>query len=81
MQRLEHVEAGPIGQHHVEQDEVGPELPEQVDRGVRVGGPRHLESVERQVVADDLGQELIVLDDQNARVHDEPSLAAGGPQA
>ena len=60
------VEAAEAGEHHVEQHDVGPQLPRQLHRLLAAHGARHVEFVcERG--AEKLAQGAVVLDDENRR--------------
>ena len=59
------VEAGAIGEHHVEHDQIRPEVACQIHRGMRVGGPRTSNPSSARL-SQHLGQQVIVLDHQDA---------------
>ena len=59
------LEAVEVGQHHVEQDEVGPELADRAERRLPVGRRLDLVVVEAQGDREDIGDVRLVVDDED----------------
>ena len=71
-QPARHLHAVELGQPEVEDDEVGVERRRLVERRLAVGGDAHLVALQAQRALQDLGDLLVVFDDEHAWV------AAGG---
>ena len=64
---VQQFEAVAVGQHHVEDEEIGPEGRRFPDRVAAGAGDRHLEPFVAQRRRDQVGDVRLVVDDQNAR--------------
>ncbi len=60
-----HLEAVEVGQHHVEHDQVGAAALDGGERRAAGGGPLDLEAVEAEGHGDQLGDVLLVVDDEH----------------
>lgn len=69
------LETADIGQHHVQEDEIGDARAIQGERAIGTRGPFNFESIHEQVVAKDLGQRRVVFHNQDSWPH---SVAAFG---
>ena len=62
---MEHVEAGRVGQVHVENQEVGNEVLDRVERFVPVAGFGDFEALAFETVAHQTADHLVVVDDED----------------
>src|ERR1039458_7035858 len=62
---IDHVHAGNAGQHEIQDDELRPERAHDFQAGLAVRRDLGRVAIHRQLVAIDIGDDLVVLDDQN----------------
>jgi hypothetical protein len=70
-------EAVPAWKHHVQDDQVRTQAPDNLKRGVAIGSQRDLEPLERQVVLEHLGERFVVVNNQDSCFLSHKSPAGG----